>query len=193
MQHLKIKLLLLYVGIISLTSFSLVPTIDQNILAQDTSTMLGYASQMGSYLDKLGQVMTAAEQIQTLKSLNQLEVTGNAICELCTNSDQQQLTNYIDQVNTDLCSQFSFALKNIAGINKSVQSIEEVINLFQSNPKAAGIALQKAAMTIQTTTQNTLAQMQMLMAQQAQKSLAEEKLEKQTTDAVYLGFHNSDL
>ena len=173
--------------------FAIVPTIDQHQLSDDITTTTDYAYNIGSYLNRLGTVMTAVDQIKQLHGLEQITAAGNAVCDLCTPIEQKQLETYIDTVNSDLCSQFGWAMTNITGLSKSFQSINDVILMFKTNPKAAGLALQQAAVQTQTATQNTLAQIQMLMAQQAQKQLAEQKLEKQNTNAVYTGFKNAGL
>lgn len=85
------------------------------------------------------------------------------------------MQSYVDQVNTDLCSQFSYAMSNITGSKQAITSLQGVMAAFMSNPKAAALALQQASVATQAATQNTQAQIQMLMAQQEQKKLAEEK------------------
>lgn len=184
-------ILLLLFGIEQI--YAVVPTIDQHQLSQDATTITSYGANIGVYLDKLGQAITVADQITQLHSLEQIKEAGNGLCELCSPIEQKKLEVYIESVNSDLCSQFAFAMKNITGLNKSIKSINDVISMFQTNPKAAGLALQQAAIQTQTATQNTIAQIQMLMAQQAQKQLAEQKLEKQNTVAVYSGFRKAGL
>jgi hypothetical protein len=174
-------------------ALAIVPTIDQHQLSDDITTMTTYASTIGAYLQKISQAVTVAEQINKLQGLQQLEAAGNALCDLCKPIDIQKLQIYINNINGDLCSQFSFALGNITGIAKSIQSINDVINAFATNPKEAGLALQRASMQTQVASQNTLAQIQLLMTQQTQKQLASEKLAKQNNDAIYSGFHNNKL
>lgn len=172
---------------------AIVPTTDIHQLAEDTTAITSYAATMGLYLQKLGDAMTVAEQIKNLHSLDDVSKAVAGACRLCEPIKRQQLATYIKNVDSDLCSQFQYALENITGIQKSITSISDLIGLLQTNPKEAGLALQRAAIQSQMATQNTLAQIQLLMAQQSQKQIAEDKLEKSNTDAIYNGFKNAGL
>lgn len=187
------KYILIWFCWLSFDAYAIVPTIDQHQLSEDVSTVTSYASTLGVYLNQLSQVMTAAEQVKQLHSLEQVSALGTAVCQLCNLSDTKKLATYVQQVNDDLCSQFSFAMQNITGLAQSAKDIEGIIQLLQTNPKAAGLALQRAAIRTQTASQNTLSQIQLLLVQQNQKILAEQKLEQQNTDAVYAGFKQSGL
>ena len=172
---------------------AIVPTMDIYQQSQDITAIADYANNIGAYVEKLSVLASQAEQIRQLHGLEQVSAAGNALCELCTPVDQKKLTTYINQVNSDLCSQFSFAMQNITGISKSFDSIREIITQFTKNPKASGLALQQAAVQTQIASQNTLTQIQLLMAQQAQKHLAEQKLEQQSNKAAYQGFQHAGL
>ena len=174
-------------------AFGIVPTIDQYNLSENITTMTSYGATAGAYLNRLSKVMTAVEQVQQLHGLQQVSSAGTAICNLCSPIEASQLQTYVNQVNSDLCSQFAYAMKNISGLAQSVQDITDVINLLQTNPKEAGLALQRASIQTQAAMQNNLAQIQLLMAQQAQKQLAEQKLEQQNTASAYSGFQQSGL
>ena len=189
MRQLVFLLLVIY----SNTVMAIVPTIDQQQLKNDITTMASYGATIGAYMAKISQAITAVDQVRQLRGLQQVEAAGKAICALCTPVEEYNLQNYINNINDDLCSQFSFAMENITGLARSVNSLTDIIQLFQTNPKEAGLALQRAAIQTQVATQNTMTQIQMLMAQQAQKQLAEQKLEKQTTEEVYGGFKQSGL
>ena len=180
-------------GLFPSVCYAIIPTIDQHQLSDDITTTVGYGASLGAYLAELGQVMTAAQQISQLHGLQQVSAAGTAICDLCSASDIHQLQTYVNQVNGDLCSQFAFAMQNVTGLLQSTQDINDIILLLQTNPKAAGLALQQAAIRTQTASQNSLTQIQLLMAQQSQKSLAEQKLEQQSNSLVYAGFKHSGL
>jgi uncharacterized protein (DUF885 family) len=173
--------------------YATVPTIDINQASQDVVAMSSYTTEILTKLNKLGQAADIAVQISELKSLQDVEKVGGEICKLCSNSDQLALQKYINQVNDDLCSQFSFAMKSIIGAQKTVKSIEDIINAFKTNPKEAGLALQSATVKAQFAIQGSLAQIQVLLAQTAQKQLAEQKLEKQNNQAVYSGIKQNGL
>lgn len=185
--------ILLFLFLRSAQVFAIVPTIDEHQLSDDLSTMMSYGTSMGGYLTNLSKTITAVDQVQQLHGLQQVEAVGSSLCALCSLTDQKQLQSYIDDVNNDLCSQFSWAISNITGLEQNVGTINQIIQLFQTNPKAAAIALQQAVVQTQVSTQNTIAQVQVLMSQQAQKQLAEQKMEKQNTNDIYAGFRQSGL
>ena len=184
-----IIMLFIYINVV----LAIVPTIDQHIFDSDLSTMASYSAKVGLYLSQIGQAITAVDQVKQLNGLQQIEAIGNNICTLCNQTNQEDLENYINNINNDLCSQFSFSLQNITGLVNSVHNINDIINMLQTNPSSANIALQQAAVQTQVASQNALAQVNMLMAQQNQKTLAEQKYEKQTTNDAYSGFEKTGL
>ncbi|MBP9742096.1 MAG: hypothetical protein KBD37_01925 [Burkholderiales bacterium] len=190
LRSLRLSLLLI---VVTGRSLAVIPTIDQHQLATDLTTMSTYSAQVSAYLVGIGKAVTTFEQIQQLHGLQQVEAAGSAICELCSLTEEQQLQTYINNINGDLCSQFSWAMSNITGLVQNVTTISEIIQLFQTNPKAATIAMQQAAIQTQISTQNTIAQIQMLMVQQAQKQLAEQKVELQNSNDIYIGFKKTGL
>ena len=174
-------------------AFAIMPTIDENVVRKDLTTMNTYIANINGYLTTMSQAMTIAQQVTQLHSLQQLQSVGTQICALCTPTDNENLQNYITSVNDDLCSQFSWSIQNITGVVQNVTSIADIILEFQTNPQAAELALQRSAIETAASTQNTLAQMQVLMAQEGQKQLAERKLEKQNNNDAYAGFTKSGL
>ena len=161
-----------------MSAFAVVPTIDVNQEAQDTTTTLSYAAQIPGYLNQMNSAMNAAQQVSALKGLQQVSGAGQTLCQLCDAKQLNTMQNYVDQVNGDLCSQFSYAMSNITGSNKAITSLQGVMAAFATNPKAAALALQQASVATQSATQNTLAQIQMLEAQKSQKQLAEDRYAK---------------
>ncbi len=160
---------------------------------QDWQTITQYNASLAYYIGKLNNALTIADQIKNLKSIQQLSNISNNICQLCNEAEQQQLTDYVNQINDDLCSQFTYALQNISNIDSSINNIQDIINSFNTNPKAAALALQQSAISLQAQSQNTLSQMHLLLVTQQQKQLAEQKLEKQTNEDFYNGIQNSGL
>ncbi len=185
----KIILLMFLVN----NAIAIVPTIDQNIVSKDLVTMNTYLTTINGYLSNMSQAMSIAKQVSQLRSLQQLQSVGTQICALCSPTDKENLQNYIKNVNDDLCSQFSWSIQNITGVVQNVTNIADILLQFQTNPQAAALALQRSAIETAVSTQNTLAQMQVLMAQQGQKQLAERKLEKQNNTDAYNGFSKSGL
>ena len=185
------KFILVLTGLITSSAFAVVPTTDMYQMGQDTSTTASYVAQIPTYLSKMNSTMNAANQVQNLHGLAQIQGGGQAICELCNASDLATMQSYVNSINTDLCGQFSAALSNITGTQQSISSLQGVMAAFTSNPKAAALALQQASVATQSATQNTMAQMQMLEAQTQQRQLAQQKLEQtSTTDAMSNGFHS---
>lgn len=174
-------------------SYAIVPTIDVSQQAQDLQAINSYNVRITTAVAKIGQAIDIANQLKELKSLEQVQKAGGAICKLCSKSQQHELQLYINQVNDDLCSQFSFALDNLIGLNNSIKSLQDIITLFNTNPKEASLALQTAALHTQMAVQSTLTHMHALTTQQVQKQLAAEKFEKQNTNDIYTGFKHSGL
>ena len=175
------------------TIIAIVPTIDQHMLESDLSTMANYGASIGLYLADISRTVTAVDQVKQLNGLAQIEAIGDNICALCNSSNQQELETYINNINNDLCSQFSFSLHNITGLESNVHNINDIISMLQTNPGSASIALQQASVQTQLASENAIAQLNLLMAQQNQKSLAEQKYEKQVTNDVYNGFSQAGM
>lgn len=187
----KIKIIWLLSILLIKNGFTVIPTIDTYQQATDNSTSVQYGTQIATYLEQLSSTMNAAEQVQNLKGLAEIQGAGAQICSLCDKSDLITLNKYSSDINTDLCSQFAKSLTNITGTKESISRLQDIMTKFATNPKAAGLALQQAAIATQTATQNTMAQMQLLQAQAQQRELAKEKLQQQSTmNAFGSGFHS---
>jgi hypothetical protein len=184
------RLLSLLIGF-NTYSVAVVPTTDTYVMNQDATITTNYDSQITTYLGQIGSTMNAAQQVSGLKGLAAVQNTGSQLCALCNKSDLAALQRYSTDINNDLCSQFSNALSNIIGAKQSITTLQEIMSTFATNPKAAVLALQQAAIATQTVTQNTMAQMQMLQVQAQQRELAKEKIEQTSTaEAFGAGFHS---
>ena len=172
-------------------AFAVVPTTDIYQQATDDTSTAQYAGQITTYLGQIGSTMNAAQQVSNLKGLQAVQGAGTQLCALCNKTDLAQLNGYANDINGDLCSQFSSALSNITGAKQSITTLQGIMATMATNPKAAALALQQAAIATSTATQNTMAQMNMLQAQAQQRELAKEKLQQQTTaTALGSGFHS---
>lgn len=184
------KYLLLLTVAIS-TAYAVVPTTDvgptgirsSQEMTNDAATMGQYVASVGSTMGKIQQTYQVAEQMKNLQGLQKLQGAG-ALCELCNATDQAQLNNYRNSINTDLCSQFSLAYQNLTGVTNAANSLSDIMRLLSTDPKAAMLSLQQASVASQQTTNSTLAQMQLLQTQMVQKQLAEEKMGQQATAAM---------
>jgi len=186
------KLLLSLGAIASINAFAIVPTTDVSVVAQDTTTQSAYIAQIPGYISQMNSAANAAQQVAGLKGLSQVQGAGGAICNLCNANDQASMQAYLNNINTDLCSQFSNALTNITGAQQSITSLQGIMATFATNPKAAALALQQAMVATQSVTNNTMAQMQMLQAQTIQKQLATEKMQQTQSTSFATGFKSGN-
>ena len=184
MKKFKVVIVLLIKQVIAV-----VPVTDIAQQAIDASTMAQYEAQVSMAISKMGTLTTAYDQVQNLQGLQKLQA-GTTLCKLCDLSTSSSLKSYQQSINDDLCSQISLSYTNITGIKTAINTIDQIMTLFATNPMAAANALRQASTAIQTVTGNTLAQMQMMQAQAVQKTLAEEKISQQTHDADMQGMTN---
>ncbi len=174
-----------------LTSYAIVPittSLDPNALSAAATA----AANAGTYLSQIQQAQTVATQIQGLQGLQQLQTAGSGLCNLCNTSDKSQLQAYLNNVNGDLCSQFSNAMSNLNSAKQSFTSLQGIINALSGvNPQAASLSLIQSSATTLTSVSNTLAQMQAMEAQTVQKQLAQEKYDRQeATDMSQMNLGN---
>ncbi len=171
--------------------FAIVP-VDTSLDTANSAAMLNYYPSVVSTLSKIGQSMQIVDQMQSLQGMQKLSV-GTSICRLCQPSDQAQLQSYATSINDDLCSQFSMAYQNLTGVQNAAKSLGDIMTMLTVNPKAALMSLQQAAVAAQSTTNSTLAQMQLMQAQMIQKSLADDKVMNQSAQSISDGMKNPGL
>lgn len=152
-------------------------------MASDSATMANYMTSITNTMGKIQKTMSAADQLKNLQGLQKLNA-GGQICELCNASDYKALQDYRQSINTDLCGQFSNAFKNLTGVTNAANSLQDIMSLLTSDPKAAALSLQQASVSSAQTMNSTLAQMQLLQAQAQQKQLADEKAGQQVTSQM---------
>lgn len=173
------KLVLSILLMVSISSYAMVPittALDPNSLSAAATA----ASNAGTYLNQIQQAKTIVNQVQALQGLQQLQAAGSGLCNLCTPSDQAQLQSYLNNINGDLCTQFSNAMSNMGSAQQSFTSLQGIIGALSStNPQAASISLAQSSATTLTSVNNSLAQIQAMQAQTAQKQLAQEKYDTQ--------------
>lgn len=151
--------------------------------ASDATTMGQYVASVSSTMGKMQQAMSATEQLKNLQGLQKLNAAGQ-LCELCNATDSQQLNDYRNSINSDLCSQFSNAYKNLTGVTNAANSLQDIMKLLNTDPKAAMLSLQQGTIAAQQTANSTLAQIQLMQAQVSQKQLADEKAGQQFRGAT---------
>ncbi len=181
----------LITALLSINSFAFTSVVDVGSagqqaakeMAADTATMANYMASVGTTMQKMQSGMNSVEQLTNLQGLQKLQA-GDSLCRLCDVSDYQQLQDYRQSINTDLCSQFSNAYKNLTGVTNAAKSLQDIVSLLTTDPKAAALSLQQASISAAQTTNSTLAQMQMMQAQQIQKQQADEKAGKQVRSSV---------
>ncbi len=169
------KKLLVILSTISLSSFAMVPiTTSLDPSALEAAALA--ASQASTYMQQISQAKTVLDQVQGLKGLQQLQSAGSGLCNLCNKSDQEQLTEYVNNINGDLCTQFSNSMQNLGAAQKGLQNISGIIGaLSGANPQAASLSLAQSSATTLQSLNTTMAQMQAMQAQIQQKQLAQEK------------------
>lgn len=190
MQKVLLLILLFYCYNIS---FAVVPTTDVYQVTEDNKAIASYFATMNQFLQKIGDTMTVVDQIKNLHSIEDASRAVASACRLCKPIERQQLNSYIKNINSDLCSQFQYAIQNITGISKTINNLGDIINLLQTNPKEAVLALQRASIQAEETTENTLVEIQFLLSQQEQKHIAEDTLEQENTKETYAGFEHAGL
>jgi hypothetical protein len=185
------KYLLLILATLSITSYAIVPTTDVGPAgiragtetANDAATMGQYVTSVSSTMNKIQQTYDVTNQMKNLQGLQKLN-GGGQLCELCNASDSAQLSDYRNSINTDLCSQFSLAFRNLTGVTNAANSLSDIMQLLSTDPKAAMLSLQQASVSSAQTTNSTLAQMQLLQTQMVQKQLADEKNSQQVRTSM---------
>ncbi len=151
--------------------------------ANDAATMGQYVASVSSTMGKIQQTMSSVDQLKNLQGLQKLQA-GGQLCQLCNASDSAQLQDYRNSINTDLCSQFSNAYQNLTGVTNAANSLSDIMRLLSTDPKAAALSLQQASVSAAQTTNSTLAQIQLMQAQQMQKQLADEKQSQQIMNSM---------
>ncbi len=184
----NIKKYLLWISIMSFTKnlFAVVPIENVN----DISTMVTVTSKIGTYLQQLNSAQSAYQQVQALEGLQQIQASGKGLCDLCSPRDAQTLTTYVNQINSDLCSQFSNFMFNLTSSQSNFKNLQDIIGLIKVNPQAASIGLQQTSTLLLSNMQTTFTQMHALQLQHLQKDLAKEKMNKQAVSAWHSGYNN---
>lgn len=160
--------------------------------SKDSATMAKFTSTMATTMNKMNSTMSSVEQLKNLKGLQKLQGASD-LCTLCTKTDQAQLQSYSTSINDDLCSQFSIAYSNLTGVKNAANSLNDIMSLLATDPKAAALSLQQATIAAQQTTNSTLAQMQVMQSQMIQKQLAEEKIQNQQSQTMANSLSKSGL
>lgn len=170
------KKLLLILSTISISSFAMVPiTTSLDPSALEAAALA--ASQASTYMQQISQAKTVVDQVQGLRGLQQLQSAGTGLCNLCNKSDQAQLTEYVNNINGDLCTQFSNSMQNLGAAKQGLENISGIISaLSGANPQAASLSLAQSSATTLQSLNTTMAQMSAMQAQSMQKQLATEKI-----------------
>lgn len=186
----KILLISSLLMVIATNVNAVVTTYDTATVARQTSdkaeavaTMANYSTQLTSTFNKMSDAKDAVAQLKNLKGLQKLQGAEN-LCNLCSATDAKKLSDYSSSINDDLCAQFGFAYKNLTGITKTFNSLQDIAKMLTTDPRSAALALQQASVSAAQTTNSTLAQMQVMQAQMIQKQLADEKTMQNNAKAM---------
>lgn len=183
---------LLMMGYIKLSS-AVVPTVDVVQNSYDTDAMSGYAFKVEQFLSSIAKASTVVDEVNQLRELAAFGNTSQTKSIIANQAKLDDLRNFVNLVNEDLCAQFSATLTSVSGINTTAKTLNDVIDMLGSNPVSASLSLQKASIATQSRMHNTLAQIQILLTQQMQKDLLDEKFAEKSTDSIYDGFGNNGL
>jgi len=159
-----------------------------------------YLGQISNILNGMINTVDAAKQVADLQKLIELQNKVEQVCnKYCDSTGEKQIKNYLENLNNSIASQFDQARATLHGAQTTIKNLQDIINFFQSgvgvvfNTKQAALALQKSILKVQAQMQITLAQLNALFSQQAQKQLAEQKLERSVNRDIYSGFSKSGL
>lgn len=151
--------------------------IDTSLDTANLSAVKAAVDQAKTYAKQIQSAKTVYDQVQGLKGLQALQAGGNGVCNLCNKSTSTEIHDYVQNINGDLCSQFSNALTNLTGAQANIDSIGGIIDSISSGMSAQGASISLASSSAATLTNinSTMAQIQLLQTQSIQKKLAEEK------------------
>lgn len=181
--------------------FAVVPTTDIAQLTQDVAAVQDYLQTLRSLTHNFARTADIAAQKANLQKLIDTQQQITKICgRVCDKEGQKQLHHYLENINDNITSQFNQVTTTLTGIDTTVSNIQEVVDTMVNlgkdvvgGPKRLSLALQQAMLQSQQFMQETETQIQILTFQQSQKQLAEQQLEKATTDSTYAGFANAGL
>lgn len=193
MLRIRIKTLLI-LSIMLSKIFAVVPVIEQNSEIRENVALGAYTAQIQVFVNDLAQTTNTVTQLTALNGLIAMQQKVANLCiDICSPSDQKNIQQYLDSINTNIIGQF----KNYADVaNDSLNTLKNLTDFiaqFPENTKQIGIALQRASQETLTQMQASLLQIQTLMTLDAQKKQSEHQIEKANNDAVFNGFSKSGL
>ena len=195
----------LIVGFIFLVSsvfnsaLAVVPVIAPTEEAREAVTVSAYLRQIHDLINGMADTTDIARQLVSLQSIIELQNKVTLVCnDVCDERGQAGLRNYIQTLNNNIANQFNQASASLRSTATTIRNLQDLIDFVTNggltlNTKQAALALQKSILKVQAQAQVTLSQTLVLLNQQAQRQLAQEKLDKVVTKDIYTGFKKSGL
>lgn len=163
-------------------------------------TVIHFMDSANSLLTQIQNTIDTGQQIAHLEALKNLEDYTKFACKTagCSTADQKNIDKMINQINRDLTTQLTNARNKIDDSQKFVDNVGGIALLIAEladgkNPLEVSIKLQELAAKAQADLQNTMLQIQLLLTQQQEKQMLEEKVEKQVNQSIRSGIANANL
>jgi len=172
------------------------PVVDTQKQTNDIQAYAWYAVQLSQFIHQLSTTSSVSQQLASLNSLLATQDQMQHICnDYCTNAERQQLTHYLNDVDTTILARFNDYTHSLY---THVTTLNELNTLLASaleggNTENIGLSLQQASHVTLTQISDTLQQIQSTLVLTNHKEQMEHKLEQANADAVYRGFANSGL
>ena len=179
--------------------FAVVPVVAPTEEAREAVTVASYLRQIHDLINGMADTTDIARQLTSLHSLIELQNKVALVCSnTCDERGQAALRNYVNNLNNSIATQFNQASASLRSTATTIRNLQDLIDFVTNggitlNTKQAALALQKSILKVQAQAQVTLSQTMVLLNQQAQRQLAQEKLDKAVTKDIYTGIKKSGL
>lgn len=175
-------------------SFAILPVTDVNDEIREKTALGMYAAKIPGFLNSIAKTKDTMSQLSNLNGLINTQQQVNNLCnKVCSQVDRDKLQHYLSNLNQNIIGQF----KNYSNVlDNNISTLSDLSKFILNAPvntKEVGIALQRAAQESLEQVQNTLLQIQALLVLDSQKRQAEEKIERENTNAIYKGFAKAGL
>jgi hypothetical protein len=179
--------------------FAVVPVIAPTEEAREVIAVTTYLRQIHDLINGMADTTDIARQLASLHHLIELQNKVSLVCRnVCDQKGQDALRNYVENLNNNIANQFNYASTSLRSVATTVRNLEDLIDFVTNggvalNTKQTALALQRSLLKVQAQSQVTLSQTMVLLNQQAQRSLAQEKLDQAVTKDIYIGIKKSGL
>ena len=193
-------IILLIIFLVKINSgFAVVPVVTPAEEAREAIAVTTYLRQIHDLINGIAETTDIARQLASLHSLIELQNKVALVCSRsCDQRGQTALRNYVENLNNSIATQFTYASTSLRSVATTVRNLEELIDFVTNgqvalNTKQTAFALQRSLLKVQAQSQVTLSQTMVLLNQQAQRQVAQEKLDRVVTKDIYIGIKKSGL